>query len=319
MDFAEFMEIMKIAGEQLSEALGMDTSLFIGSFVNTFVIPLIVLPVLLIISFKIFNRTMFDRSDPSNVKRLPMNLNLEVKRMAFPVLLLATYTFARPIALKGFVYGVESSIDEIFRIINSDFFRLVINVIAPLIVSVPLIITAIRCARTSKYDLRRFLTLVPCVAIIMTTIGTAVALFFNILLRFDIESNIFIEIIFLAFSLALTFVSFITSFMFLVWICPQSLYEIFLGASIQTREDKRKIEEFRKGRNSGRGGSSGGSATREKSNDKPSKEKATFPATLRINGEIYHKIWASDEQGEYRNSGTGDVVHIWYTDLPDYE
>ena len=315
MDFAEFMEIMRITGEQLSEFLGMDVS----RFGRTFIVSFIILLILAKISFKIFDRTMFDRSDPSNVRRLPIDLGLEVKRMLFPVLWFALYTFARPIVLKGFSNDSDFSIMRLLREsgipISLGQLYFIINVIAPLIISVPLIITAIRCARTGKYDLRRFLALVPFVAILMTAIGTAVAGIIYILLQFgDIETNIFVQIFALALSLVLLLVGFITNVSFIIWIIPQGIFNIFAGARKQREEDERKIEEFRKARRSGGSSSTGG-----RSYDKPAKEKAVFPETLRINGEAHHKIWASDEQAEYRNSRTGETVRIWYTDLPDYD
>ena len=75
MDFAEFMEIMRTIGKMLSEFLGMDVS----RFGRTFIVSFIILLILTKISFKIFDRTMFDRSDPSNVRRLLIDLGLEVK------------------------------------------------------------------------------------------------------------------------------------------------------------------------------------------------------------------------------------------------
>ena len=100
--------------------------------------------------------------------------------------------------------------------------------------------------------------------------------------------------------------------MLIVWLLPKKLYGIVIISEKKKREEeqRRKLEKAM--------GGSGGDCP-ERRDDKPAEERVVFPETLRINGETHYRMWANDEQADYRNSSTDEIVHLWYTDLPDYD
>lgn len=311
------METFSIALEQ-AKPFFME---YVLPFLLRFVLPLIIVFIVWRIANKVFNSTMFTKSGKKKLST--EQLSLEVKRLAFPAVLVGIYCLARSMFKSIIDLAGTELLQELLAEaalgdtvgVGMGKFYFIINVIVPLIISVPVIITAILCIRTGKEAVKRFLSLLVVSAMICTFVGILFKVFVFIALQTTGAVMQLFGGIFTVISMIITIGGSIILYSSLaIWIIPAKWLQ-FLGFMRQRKEaEERKKEPQYTGKGSG-------NANREYSNAENKRSASTtnrsrFPETLRIGGEIYHLQNDSFDNATYYDPRTGNTVHLRDTDLP---
>lgn len=312
------METLSIALEQAMPFL-MEYAL---PFLLRFVLPLIIVFIVWRIANKVFNSTMFTKSGKKKLST--EQLSLEVKRLAFPTVLVGIYCLARSMFKSIIDLAGTELLQELLAEaalgdtvgVGMGKFYFIINVIVPLIISVPVIITAILCIRTGKEAVKRFLSLLVVSAMICTFVGILFKVFVFIALQTEGTVMQLFGGIFTVISIIITIGGSIILYSSLaIWIIPAKWLQFFGFMRQRKEEDDRRKKELQ---NTGKGS---GNANREYSDEESKRNASTtnrsrFPETLRIGGEIYHLQEDSFDNATYYDPRTGNTVHLRDTDLP---